>query len=170
MTAAELTDRKIFAFWLPLATTWIMMSIEGPYLAAIVARLPSATENLAAYGLAFAVASLVESPVIMLLSTSIALVRDRESFLSLRRFCYRLSVGLTLVIAILAFSPLLGWLAAEVLHLPENVIRLTRHAVAFLMVWPGAIGYRRFYQGLRSLNRWFLRHCFHHQVKREAKA
>ena len=28
------------SFWLPLAATWLMMAVEGPFLAALIARLP----------------------------------------------------------------------------------------------------------------------------------
>ena len=45
-----LSYRRILLFWLPLAGTWLMMAIEGPYLAAIIARLPDPTVNLAAFG------------------------------------------------------------------------------------------------------------------------
>ena len=45
-----------------------MMAVEGPYLAAVVARLPDPTLGLAAYGVAIALAVLMEAPVIMLLS------------------------------------------------------------------------------------------------------
>ena len=79
----------ILGFWLPLAATWLMMSAEGPYVAAIIARMPEATFNLAAYGVAFSLAWLVESPIMMLLTASNALVRDRPSFLALRRFTFR---------------------------------------------------------------------------------
>ena len=70
--AGDLTHRKIFTFWLPLAGTWLMMAVEGPFLAAIIARLPNPKENLAAFGIAFAFAAIVEPPVIMLLSASTA--------------------------------------------------------------------------------------------------
>jgi hypothetical protein len=157
MTATELSDRKIFVFWLPLASTWLMMSLEGPFLAAVVARLPQPTENLAAYAVAFAFAAIVESPVIMLLSTSTALVRDRESFVSLRRFALRLGGALTLVMLLASFPPLFRPIASGLLHLPEQVARLTREALIFLLPWPASIGYRRFYQGLlirNHLTRW----------------
>ncbi|MBC8192482.1 MAG: hypothetical protein H8E18_08885, partial [FCB group bacterium] len=44
----QLTARKIFKFWLPLAGTWLMMSLEGPFIAAIIARLVDPKFNLAA--------------------------------------------------------------------------------------------------------------------------
>src|SRR5690554_2745774 len=85
------TQREILRFWLPLAATWMMMAAEGPFLAALIARLPDATFNLAAHGVAFALAVLVESPVIMLMSAATALVRDRASFVKLRRFGWGLN-------------------------------------------------------------------------------
>ena len=54
MPHTPLSYRQIFFFWLPLASTWLMMAVEGPYLAAIIARLPDPTANLAAFGVAFA--------------------------------------------------------------------------------------------------------------------
>lgn len=43
----ELSRKKIVAFWLPLFSTWLMMGAEGPFIAAIIARLPDAKFNLA---------------------------------------------------------------------------------------------------------------------------
>src|SRR6185436_1177244 len=54
-----------------------MMALEGPYIAAIVARMPEAARGLAAFGVAVSLAWLIESPIMMLLSASAALVRDR---------------------------------------------------------------------------------------------
>ena len=65
MHGSTLTYRQIFLFWLPLAGTWLMMAVEGPYLAAIIARLDRPTENLAAFGVAFAFAIIIEAPVIV---------------------------------------------------------------------------------------------------------
>ena len=97
MTARPLTHRGILCFWLPLASTWLMMAVEGPYLAAIIARMSDSTVNLAAFGVAFAFAIIIEAPVIMLMTASTALVEDRQSYLALRRFAYGLSAALTLV-------------------------------------------------------------------------
>ncbi len=80
-----LTQKDIFKFWLPLAATWLMMSLEGPYLAALIARLPEPKFNLAAYGVAFSLAMIVEAPIIMMMSASTALVKDYKSFVALRK-------------------------------------------------------------------------------------
>ena len=73
---------------------------------AIIARLDDPAVNLAAFGVAFAFAIIIESPVIMLMSASTALVEDRESYLALRRFSYSLSALLTLVQLVILAPPL----------------------------------------------------------------
>ena len=47
---ANLTPKKILVTWLPLVASWLLMSFELPTINAIVARLPNAKVNLAAYG------------------------------------------------------------------------------------------------------------------------
>ena len=144
----QLTYRQIFKFWIPLAGTWLMMAIEGPYLAAIIARLPEPTINLAAFGVAFAFAVIIESPVIMLMSASTALVEDRQSFLALRRFAYGLGAALTAVQIVVLTPTVFNFVTRDVLALPSEVAHLTHGGLALLLPWTSAIAYRRFRQGL----------------------
>jgi hypothetical protein len=41
---------RILRLWAPLETAWLFMAVEGPFLGAILARLPDPTTNLAALG------------------------------------------------------------------------------------------------------------------------
>lgn len=152
MNPNELTNEKIFKFWLPLAATWLMMSIEGPFLAAVIARLAEPKFNLAAYGVAFSFAMIVEAPIIMIMSATVALVRDRDSFIKLRTFSYALNYTITTVMLVILFTPVFDFLALEVVDLPPAVAHLTRIASIILLPWPGMIGYRRFYQGMLIIN------------------
>lgn len=147
MTAVPLKTRRILVFWMPLAGTWLMMAVEGPFLAAVIARLPDAAPNLAAYGVAFAFAIIVESPVIMLMSASTALVNNRDSYLVFRRFTIALSALMTGVMLIIVMPPVFDTLASW-LNLPVAVASLTHQALILMLPWPGAIGYRRLLQGL----------------------
>lgn len=144
----KLTYTKILKFWLPLLATWLMMSAEGPYLTALIARMPAPEFNLAAYGVAFSIALIVESPVIMLMSASIALVEDKTSFLKLRKFVYTVNVILVLLMVLLIFNPIYEIIFIDLLNLPLRVAHLTHIAVALLIPWAPSIGYRRFYQGV----------------------
>ncbi|WP_419858304.1 hypothetical protein [Candidatus Palauibacter irciniicola] len=144
----DLSSRRIFAFWAPLAATWLMMAVEGPYLAAVVARLPDPTLGLAAYGVAIALAVLMEAPVIMLLSASTALVEDAVSYRRLRTFAHGLNAFSTLMLLAVLVPPVHRGLMLGVLGLPEDLARLTYGALWCFLPWPAAIGYRRFWQGV----------------------
>ena len=98
MNDDALTQGRIFRFWLPLAATWLMMAVEGPFLAAVIARLAEPVYNLAAYGVAFSLALVVEAPVIMLMSAATALARNRLSYVRLRTFTHLLNAGVTVAI------------------------------------------------------------------------
>jgi hypothetical protein len=142
------TQRSIFLFWSPLAATWIMMATEGPFLAAIIARLPDATYNLAAYGVAFALAIVVEAPVMMLMSAATALVRDSTSYHKLRTFARVLAAGTTSVLLVLLIPGVYRLLTGTAMGLPPEVADLTYGALWLFLPWPSAIAYRRFLQGV----------------------
>jgi len=142
------TISAIFRFWLPLQTTWLMMAIEGPLLTAIIARLAEPKLNLAAYGVAFALAIMIEAPVIMMMSASTALADSAENFRRLRNFTWMLNVGITVIMAVLIFSPAWSLVIHQWMRLGSDVAALTHTSLIILLPWPAAIGYRRFYQGL----------------------
>jgi hypothetical protein len=138
----------VFRFWLPLQATWLMMALEGPFLAAIIARMPEPKFNLAAYGVAFALAILVEAPVIMMMSASTALVDSAANYRRLRNFMWTLNAGITAVMLILLSTPLWDLLVHDAMGLPPRVAHLAWVALWILLPFPAAVGYRRFYQGL----------------------
>jgi len=145
---AALTPGRIARFWLPLEATWLMMAAEGPFLAAVIARLASPKENLAAFAVATALAWMVESPIIMMLSASNALVRDGVAYRKLRRFSNALNGGVTAVMIVLVIPPVFDLVARGVMGLTPDLARLAGQSMIFLVLWPGAIGFRRFYQGI----------------------
>ncbi|NQV15489.1 hypothetical protein HQ531_08535 [bacterium] len=149
---ANLTIKKILKFWLPLAGTWLMMSLEGPFLAALIARLADPKFNLAAYGVAFSFALIIEAPVIMMMTASTKLVNDYQSLKKLRQFTWILNITITGVMLILLIPGIFFFLTEDLIGLPQNVAQLTHIATIILIPWPGVIGFRRFYQGVLIRN------------------
>lgn len=147
-TAAPLTYKRIFLFWLPLAVQWLMMAAEGPLVAAIIARMVAPKFNLAAYGVAVSIALIIEAPIIMLMSAATALVRTWSSYLQLRRYAHTLCWLVTLGIVLICIPPVFEALIKNGLDLEPEVARLTHLAVVALIPWPGMIGYRRFLHGI----------------------
>ncbi len=147
-----LTFRKIFRLWIPLEATWLMMAVEGPFIAALIARLAEPKYNLAAYGVAFSFALILEAPVIMIMSAATSLVRNGEAFRRLRIFTYWINGTTTLVMVLFLIPPVFDAISIGLIGLTPKVAGLTHHALLLLLPWPGAIGYRRFYHGLLIRN------------------
>jgi hypothetical protein len=144
----EIRVSHIFRLWLPLAISFELMMLEGPAVQGAMGRLPEPTLNLAAWGLAFSLALLVESPVIMLLATAIALVRDEDSYKALRTFVLNLMLGCTVLTALVAFTPLFDLIAGSIMRQPPPIVAAARPALQIMLLWTAAIAWRRFYQGI----------------------
>ncbi len=148
MTDERLSYRQTFFLWLPLALSWLMMSVAGPVANAGISRLPDAAVNLAAHGLVMSIAVLVESPIIMILSTSVSAVRSKVSYLLLRRFVTHLTLMLTMVGLLVYFTPAYDVLFLRLMGVPPEVAEAARPALRVMLFWPAAIGWRRLYQGV----------------------
>jgi progressive ankylosis protein len=148
----NLTYRRIFLFWGPLALTWLMMALEQPILIAFIARLGEAKLNLAAFGIAGSFAMIIEAPVIMLMSASTALVTGRHSYKKLRRFTDILNLGVTGIQLLVLIPPVFRFIVISLMGVPEEVARLAHIALLIFLPWAASIGYRRFYQGILIRN------------------
>lgn len=144
----QATLKTVYRLWWPLALTWLMMAIEGPFLAAIIARMGESSTNLAAYGIAYAFGLITEAPVIMLLSASTLLARSRCDYLRLRVFSVGLCVAVTLLLLLLLVPAIFTPLTNTLLGLSADISRHVYQALLLLLPWPAAIGMRRFYQGV----------------------
>ena len=152
LPGGTLSAGYITRFWSPLAATWVMMAIEGPLLAATIARLPDPKVNLAAHGVAFAIAILVEGPVIMLMTAATALVRDADSYRRLRRFAHGLNGFATLLLCVLLVPAVFDSLMRGVLALPAEVADVVYGSLWIYLPWAAAIGYRRFIHGVMIIS------------------
>lgn len=143
-----LSQKRILLFWLPLFASWMLMTAEGPLISAVINRLPDEVLMLAAMGIVYSLEVLVESPIINLLATSTALVKDRSSYLLLRRFTVHWIVILTAVSVLLAFTPLFDLVVVQILQTPPEVARWVQPGLQIMSLWSAAIAWRRFLQGV----------------------
>jgi progressive ankylosis protein len=147
-TATDLRIRHIFHLWLPLAVSFELMMLEGPAVQGAIGRLPDPTRNLAAWGLTMSLSLLVESPVIMLLATAIALVKDTATYRALRRFTVNVALACTVLTGLVAYTPLFGVVAGKGLGYKADVVLAAQPAMQIMLFWTAAIAWRRFYQGI----------------------
>jgi len=143
-----LGQRKLLALFVPLALSNLLMAVTETMANAGIARLPSPENSLAAFGVVLSIAILIEGPVIMLIQAANALVVDFRSFRMTYWFTISLSLGLTAVHGIIAFTPLFDVVFRDVIGLPPAIAELARPAFALMLPWTPAIGWRRYFQGV----------------------
>jgi hypothetical protein len=148
----EINQRRVFLFWLPLAASWLLMAAETPFVNAAIARLGEAERMIAAFGLVASLSITIESPVIMLLATSTALARSRQSYEQLRRFTWHLMLATTLAHLLLAWTPLFDVVVSGWMGVPPVLLEPIRLGMRIMIFWSAAIAWRRFKQGV--LIRW----------------
>jgi hypothetical protein len=145
----ELSMRLIARTWYPLALSWLVMSMEGVVSSAFLARMPHPEINLAAYGgVSFAIAFVLSSPIAMMLAASTTLSRNMQAYLRLRRFMIGLGVTITVIYALVAFSPLYYWIADVLIGAPPEIIEPGRLGLMILLPFPFLVGLRRLPQGV----------------------
>ena len=145
---AILTQRYIFRFWLPLALMWLLMAVEQPLLAGVIARMDEPIQELAAFGITFSMALLIEAPIIMLLTASTALAKGKQSYGQLFRFTTLLSGALTVIHLVIALTPIFNWLVGDIIGAPEELVEPSRLAFLVMFPWTVAVAYRRLWQGV----------------------
>jgi len=145
---SDTPPRSLLSLYLPLALSFELMMLEGPSVQWAIGRLPETKIHLAAWGLTMQLSLLIESPVIMLLATATALVRDRDSYHALKEFMLRLAFYCTLVTGLVAFTPLFDLISLQVLGQPSPIVAAARLPLQLMILWSAAIAWRRFYQGV----------------------
>jgi hypothetical protein len=139
---------QVFWFWLPLAASWLLMTCEGPIVQALISRSADSAIHLAAFGITLSLQIAIESPVIMLLATSTRLATHRQAYRALRGFVLSLNLILTVVAAIISFTPVYDGLVPWLMGIPAPIAAAARPAMRIMTFWTAAIGWRRFLQGV----------------------
>ncbi len=138
----------LFLMWLPLALMWMLMAIEQPAIAAVLARMNDAKLQLAAFGVAFSLALFIEGPIIQMLAAGTALGGSRENYKRLLELMNFLGWTATAVHGLLCFPAIFNPFAEQILGLPKQLILPTRHVMVSMLPWTLSVGYRRLWQGV----------------------
>lgn len=140
--------RQMLSLWLPLAASIVMMVLEPSMINIGLGRTLVPELALAAYGVAFSLALLVEAPIIMLLDASVARSVDREAFRLMRRFALLLGIIVTAIGLFFSLTPLYTLIVEQLMNIPEDVAARARPTMQILSFWSLPIGWRRAHQGV----------------------
>ena len=136
------------ALWLPLAVSQLMMVLEPTIINIGLGRTFDAELALAAYGVAFSLALLIEAPILMVLDASVARSVDRAAFRLIERFALGLGLAVLAIGLIVSITPLYGLIVEDLMKIPADVAAHARPTLQILSFWPLPIGWRRAQQGL----------------------
>jgi Na+-driven multidrug efflux pump len=142
------TVRQMVALWLPLAISQLMMVLEPTIINIGLGRTRDPELALAAYGVAFSLALLIEAPVLMVLDASVARSADRAAFRLIERFALGLGLAVLAIGLIVSATPLYGVIVEDLMNIPADVAARARPTLLILSFWPLPIGWRRAQQGL----------------------
>lgn len=143
-----LTQKRILLYFLPLAASWLMMSVEMPFINGALARLGEAEQMIAAFGIVAVISITIESPVISLLSTSTALSRNRQHYLQIRKFVIHLMILTTVLHILMGWTRLFDIVIIDWMNTPEILHEPIRLGMKLMTLWSAAIAWRRFTQGI----------------------
>ncbi len=146
--ASVLSLSRILHTWWPLAVSWLIMTAELPLVSAVIARLAQPQINLAALGIVFALSIIIQAPSAMLLAASTALSRDEASYQKLRQFMLTISLTLTVLHTLVAFTPLFYVIVADLMGAPSEILEPTRLGLMIMTPWSWGTAFRRMQQGV----------------------
>lgn len=141
------TYLPLIRFMLPLALTTVVQQLGQQILNGGMARMPQATETLAAFGLGWGIVTFVSSPLWPMQSVGLVLVNGRLTYRTLIRFLVLASLLLSFVIGLLTFGPL-SHVVIEQLHQLEPALgNRVREIMFWLIPYPLLYGPLNFYAG-----------------------
>lgn len=139
---------RLTRFLLPLAITSIVVELGSQVLNGGMARVPQATQTLAAYGLAWGLILFLSSPLGQAKELGLALVVDRDSLVSVRAFVVIAGLALMAGVASLTLTPLGDWVIEGLHGIDRELGAVVRIALLWLVPYPLIKGLALFHAGL----------------------
>jgi hypothetical protein len=133
-----LTGRELYAFYLPLALTSLILLAARPLLTVAISRLPEALDSLAVWPVLLSVSFMGRSISMSYQEVGIAMLQSRGALVMLQRFARMLGAVMLLVFMAFALSPLAVIWFRDVVGLSAALIQMTRLPMLFIAILPAA--------------------------------
>ncbi len=146
--ASQRSLLTLLAQFIPLSLTDVAMTLGDPLQTVALTRLTFPQETLAGVGVVKGVAVFLESPIIMILHASTALGGNVASRRALWQFTVITGLSLSGIFLLLTWEPLYKWLILDVFGVSPFIAARGRTTFLLMFLWPFAIAWRRFFQGL----------------------
>lgn len=147
---SRVTPLGFLKFFAPLG---IMMAITAwmpPVIQGGLARGPSPTETLAAFGVAWGLKTILTGPLQMLHQAPLVFVSglDDPRLIKVRRFCLGIGVIMTAAMLAVSYTAIGPWLVGSLLGIPPSVTPIALQTCAALATFPIIATWRESYWGV----------------------
>ena len=144
----DTTYNKLIRFYIPLALTSVMMNLSAPILNSAISLSADSISQIAAFAVAFAVATLTHSPVFTVQQIAIAKATNRQNVRKLILYFLVISIVLININALFAFTPLGDLLFMKFMGASEAVSSSAKLTLAAFLPLPLFITFRGVFQGM----------------------
>jgi len=142
-----LTRKSFLEFYFPLALTSLMTLLSQPIVSAALSRMPRAIDSLAVWPVISGLLFILRSPGVAYNEVVVALLDKPRSTRNLSRFTALLASSMTVLLLLMAITPLSKLWFRHITALDPELTRLAEVALWFGMLVPGANTLQSWYQG-----------------------
>ena len=146
-TESQRSERYLFLFYLPLALSIVLATAGEPILQSGMARAPMSSASLAAYPVFISILWLGLTPLSNAQQVVIAEVRDRASFLAVRRFIFTMIAVVAGVVSVLTIPAVSEFVLGTVVGISGEVKALAMSNFRLLPAIPLILGSRSLFYG-----------------------
>ena len=142
-----LTRKEFYAFYIPLAMTSLLFLLSQPIGSAAMSRLPLSIPSLAVWPVLGGFLFILRSMGVAFNEVVVALLDEKHSYYNLRRFTVILAAGTTVLLVLLAATPLSTWWFRDIMGLSDGLTALSRSAVWLALPIPAVNVLQSWFQG-----------------------
>jgi progressive ankylosis protein len=147
----NLTYREMFSFYWPVAMTSAMFALSRPILYSFVNRTPDGEASIAALRVGFDFAMIFHNPLNQFRHLFVTFgIRDLPN---IRRFMIRVVVGTTVLMGLVAFTPLVTIILRDLLGVEGEVLTMSRQVIWVLCLVPLVVSMRNYFHGVAMVRR-----------------
>lgn len=143
-----LSRRSFLKYYIPLALTSLITLISQPLISSALSRMPQALDSLAIWPVLSGLLFLFRSPGVAYNEVVVSLLEKPGSYPALRKYALLLSFGTTALLLLVVATPLARFWFIDITSLPKSLYPLTRNALWFSLLIPGANTLQSWFQGI----------------------
>jgi hypothetical protein len=140
--------RKFLRFYIPLASTPLLVLLALPVASAALSRMPLPIESFAVWPILGGLVFLFQGIGLAYQEVVVALIEKPTFFFPLRRFAFELAAGNSTILLLIAISPLAEFWFVTLSGLSLELATIGQNALWFALLLPAFTVIESWYQGI----------------------